>query len=109
METRVAPDAFRRAETVREVGLGVTGTLSVASGVLLVVLGMAMYVAAGLGIGPFLPDLPAMVLLGAYAAVAPGAFARLSRATAAPATARRLVTVVLGYATGWAVLMACLV
>ncbi len=48
METRVVPEAFRRAETVRGVGLGLTGVLSVVSGVLLAASGAAVYVAAGL-------------------------------------------------------------
>ena len=108
METRVVPDAFRRAEAVRGVGLGLTGVLSVASGVLLVALGTAVYVAAGLlgqGAAPFLPDVTAMAALAAYAAVAPGAFARLSRATTADATARRLAAILIGYAAGWGLLV----
>jgi hypothetical protein len=108
METRVVPGAFRRAEAVRGVGLGLTGALSVASGVLLAALGAAVYVAAsvlGQGAAPFLPDLTVMVVLAAYATVAPGAFARLSRATTADATARTLAAILIGYTAGWAALV----
>jgi hypothetical protein len=108
METRVVPEAFRRAETVRGVGLGLTRVLSVVSAAFLAVLALAVYIAGGLvgkGIGPFVPDLVAMVALAAYAAVAPAWFARLSRATTAAATARRLLVVLAGYTAGWAVLV----
>jgi hypothetical protein len=108
METRVVPGAFRRAEAVRGVGLGLTGALSVVSGILLVALGAAVYVAAGLlgrGAAPFLPDLLAMAALAVYATLAPGMFARLSRATTADATARTLAAILFGYTAGWAVLV----
>lgn len=65
---------------------------------------MAMYIAIGLvgeGVGAFLPDLVAATVLAAYLAVAPWAFARLTRSTTAGPTARWLVLILSGYAAGY--------
>jgi hypothetical protein len=108
METRVVPGAFRRAETVRGVGLGLTRTLSVISVALVGVLVVAVYVAAGLtgaGAGRFLPGLAVAGVLGGFALAAPSAFARLSRATTARDTCARLLLILAAYAGGWAVLL----
>jgi hypothetical protein len=107
METRVVPEAFRRAETVRRLGLAMTRTLTVISGIVLAVLLVAVYVATGLaggGVGRFLPDLVAAFALGGFVLAAPRVFARATRATTAGVTAERLVAVVAGYGVGWAAL-----
>jgi hypothetical protein len=108
METRVVPDAFRRAEAVRGVGLALTRTLSAISGVLIGVLVVAVYVAAGLigdGAWRYLPGLAVAAALGGYTVAAPSVFAQLTRATTARGTGARLMLVVATYAGGWAALL----
>lgn len=105
--TRVAPDAFRRAEAVRGVGLVLTGALSVLGGLLLATVAVALSVAIGLvgeGVGAFLPDLAVVAGLAGYLAAAPPAFARLTRATTAGPTAAWLGVACAGYLTCWWVL-----
>lgn len=103
--TRVAPDAFRRAEVVRGVGLALTGALSVLGGLLLATVAVAVYVAigpAGEGVGAFLPGLVVMAVLAGYLAVAPSEFAWLTRATTARETLWWLAAALVGHGVGWA-------
>lgn len=102
--TRVAPDAFRRAEAVRGVGLVLTGALSVLGGLLLATVAVALSVAIALvgeGVGAFLPDLVVVAGVAGYLAVAPWGFARRTRATTAGPTAGWLLAACAGYVTCW--------
>jgi hypothetical protein len=108
METRVAPYAFRHAQTARGMGLGVTRALAMVSGLLLAVVVVAINVAIGLGgwdAARFLPGLVAVAALGAYAAASPTVFDRISRAATAPQSTRWLGLLVLGHAAGWVLVL----
>ncbi len=104
----MAPDAFRHAQTARSVGLAVTRTLTMVSGLLLGALVVVVNVAIGLGgwdTARFLPGLLAAAAPAAHAAVAPGVFDRVSRAATADASARWLALIVLGHAVGWTLVL----
>jgi hypothetical protein len=109
-QTTVRPEAFRQATAVRNLGIGVTGLVSVLSGAMLVALLMILFLAIGMAgqSGPFVPGLAASLVLGGYLAVAPPVFAHRTRASTAGVAGGWLLAALAGYAVLWSVLLAAL-
>jgi hypothetical protein len=109
-QSRVRPDAFRQASAVRNIGIGLTGLVSILSGAMLLALWMIISLAVELlgSAGPFLPGLAASLVLGGYLAAAPPMFARRTRASTAEIAGGWLLAALAGYGVLWAVLLATL-
>jgi len=109
-QNRVRPNAFRQANAVRSVGIGVTGLVSVLSGAMLLALLIIVSLAIEMvgNAGPFLPGLGASLVLGGYLAVAPPVFASRTRASTAEGAGGWLVLVLAGYAVLWSIVVAAL-
>lgn len=109
-QTRVRPDAFAQANTVRSLGIGVTGLVSVLSGAMLAALLVILFVAIDMagGAAPFVPGLAAAAVLGGYLVAAPPVFAHHTRAATAEVTGGWLVAALAGYGMLWAGLLAAL-
>lgn len=105
--TTVRSDASWPATTVRALGLGLTGLLSIGSGAGLAALLLGTYADPD-AVGPLVLVVLATAVLATYVVVAPPTFAQRTRATSTGTTGARLGAAVGGYVVVWSVLAAAL-
>ena len=107
METKLAPLAFRHAETTRAAGLALMRGLALVSAAAAALMVVVLQVAIGMpgGGARYLAGLVTAAALGGYAAAGPALFAHVSRAATASVAGRRLAALALLHVAGWALVV----